>query len=262
MAGQANVFQQKMSASLNDSEMSDVEFRIGNEDIGIQDFSGIRALFATQSDVLKRMLYGNMAESKSNNIVIIDDISPHTFDWFKKYCYGLNPRVTNDNIVNVLHFCDKYCMKELYDIYLKRLLEWKITNRVGESWLKMLNDLINKGMCHVIAIDQIMSGDKFAELTVEQCQMIVLPKNKSLLLSPEYIGKILFDSKIKLSQSTLWELLVAIKQKHHALQSTSTDKSNYNETKTNDISNFNSTIIINNTCTNCFCHYLRCISFT
>ena len=205
MAIAKKIWNKNIQASLYDSEMSDVEFRIGNDDTGIQEFSGIRALFATQSDVLKRMLYGNMAESKSNNIVIIDDISPHTFDWFKKYCYGLNPRVTHDNIVNVLHICDKYCMKELYDNYFNTLLHVTLTNANGKIILSILNDLMKKGMYHVI--DSIICNKKLDNLDIEQYQMITVPKDTSLLLPPKYIGKILFDSKTGLSQSVIWKLV-------------------------------------------------------
>ena len=199
-----NIWNKNIQANIDDSEMSDVEFRIGNEDIGIQDFSGIRALFATQSDVLKRMLYGNMAESKSNNIVIIDDISPHTFDWFKKYCYGLNPRVTNDNIVNVLHFCDKYCMKELYDNYLNILL----LTQLGDIRVlrKIFNNLNNKAMFHTM--DSIIESYEFGKLTLTECRSLILSTDHEFPpLSPIYVSKILFDSTITLTltQSIKWE---------------------------------------------------------
>lgn len=59
-------------------------------------------LFAAQSIVFDKMLFGNMIESQPNGNVIIHDIDVSTFKWIKKYVYGLNSMLTPDNIVQVL----------------------------------------------------------------------------------------------------------------------------------------------------------------
>ena len=206
MTEESILFTNNLRAAFSDSSFSDVHFRIGNESTGIQEFDGIRALFAAQSDVLKNMLFGNMAESKQSNIVIIEDIAPKTFDWFKQYCCGLNPSVNNDNVVDVLHICDKYCIKKLYDIYLNRFLSQKITNM--ELLLDRLNDLSIRNLNHVI--ESIVNSDIIGNLNESQCQHVIF-SNKFLSLAPECVVKILFESKIKLksfvNQSTIWEIV-------------------------------------------------------
>ena len=206
MTEESILFTNNLRVAFNDSIFSVVHFRIGNESTGIQEFEGVRALFAAQSDVLKNMLFGKMTESKRSSIVIIDDIAPKTFDWFKKYCYGLNPSVNNDNIADVLHICDKYCMKKLYDIYLNRFLSQEFPSM--ELLLYILNDLSSRNLYH--SIESIVNSDIFGNLNESQCQDLIL-SNKFLSLPPQCVVKVLLESKIQLksfvTQSTIWELV-------------------------------------------------------
>ena len=86
------------TALLNKQKFSDVTFEIGNEAFGTKEFHGMRGLFAAQSDVLEKMLYGNMIEASINNTVIINDIHPCGFEWFQSYCYGIhNVQITHES---------------------------------------------------------------------------------------------------------------------------------------------------------------------
>ena len=204
-----DIHKQGLAGLLSKHKMNDVHFCVGNESIGIKEFDGIRCLFAAQSEVLENMLYGVMAESLSSNDVIIEDITPDSFEWFKQYCYGLNPIVNKNNIVDVLYLCDKYCIKNLHDLYIKQFVQ-----NYGLTDLKVFLDVINE-LCiknQVNAVTSILNSDEFGSLNDKKKQEILLNLHDKLTsLHPSTIVNILFKSKINfidfIGQEDLWCLV-------------------------------------------------------
>ena len=157
------LYKQHVLVMFEDEDLSDVCFRVGNEQSGIKDIHGIRALFAGHSNVLKSMLFGNMLESQINNIIEIKDVSPNAFDWFKKFCYGLNPSITSNNICGILHICDKYCMNKLMNISLNEYLIDIMPNDSMKSLITVLVELNQKNMDNVVC--SILHSDQFDNFT-------------------------------------------------------------------------------------------------
>ena len=122
----------------------DVDFIIGNDD-NLKIISGIKVLFAIQSEVLYRMLFnGNMFESVSylsskNNRhkVIINDIMPDAFEIFKEYCYAKMPYLSiNNNIIDVLYISNKYLVYGLIKKCKNKILYE--TRQDINNWFKLL----------------------------------------------------------------------------------------------------------------------------
>ena len=231
-----------LASVLLNQELIDVTFEIGNEDFGIKEFHGIRALFAAQSDVLKTMLYGNMIESSIDNKVIINDIHPCGFEWFQSYCYGIhNVKITHENIGYILHICDKYCMKQCYTACLNRTLKDFITNI--EYLLHILRVLSELSLAKIIG--DILTSDEFGQLTEKQCRQLLLT-DKFYFLPPRVVDDILFNSKQNFLQiANQYNLFLLLKHycQFHRVQSKSLCKDNENnglnsndsETKDDDI---------------------------
>ena len=195
------LYKQDCLVMLEDEDLSDVCFRVGNEQSGIKDIHGIRALFAGHSSVLKSMLFGNMLESQRNNLVEITDVSPNTFEWFKKFCYGLNTSITSNNIAGILHICDKYCMEKLMNISLNEYLIEIMPNDEMKSLVTVLVELNQKNMDNVVY--SILNSEQFGNLTNPQRTSVLSEivswnwKPNGLIAAPKLVTNILFHSRIK-----------------------------------------------------------------
>eukprot|EP01084_Bolivina_argentea_P273232 465365_1 len=87
-----------------EQKMNDVEFVVGKEK---EHFSGIRAIFAAQSEPIKAMLYGTMYESL-NGKVILEDITPQAFRYFRNIAYLKNPELKLNNLIDVMYLGKTY----------------------------------------------------------------------------------------------------------------------------------------------------------
>ena len=179
------VQQKNFKSILLKEKFSDVTFEIGNELFGKKEFHGLRALFAVQSDVLERMLHGNMVESKIENKLIIDDIHPSGFEWSKCYCYGVvvhNEKITYENIGYILQICDKYCMKQCYGIHLNQLSQDFVSNI--DHLLHILHVLNQLSLQHII--QDILKTKQFGRLSLHQCRQLLL-RDKFYSLPPRVV---------------------------------------------------------------------------
>ena len=121
--------------------LNDVTFVIGNEHTGIERFDCIRALIALHSHAFSRMLYGGMIESNSKEI-IINDVSPIAFEWYKNYCYGLNPTINQTNVVKLLQFSDKYCIDTMYN-HCITYIHNSAKNNAIDNFMSIIHDLLD-----------------------------------------------------------------------------------------------------------------------
>ena len=166
---------QNVESLLKNAELCDVTFRVGNTSCGVRDFCGIRALFACQSNIFKLMLFGKMSESKPNSIVVINDIDPDSFEIFQKYCYGLNPLITMNNVVSLLYIGDKYLITNLQSLCCKFIENFVINSTTiinVNFFVKLLVALFDKGLTKQINII-LYSYKSIQTLTERQCVNII-----------------------------------------------------------------------------------------
>eukprot|EP01084_Bolivina_argentea_P282232 483056_1 len=121
---------ENLSSIVEKDEFGDVIFIIGD-----QHFTGIRALFAAQSEVFRNMLFGNYSESVSKDkAVILQDITPEAFTFIRSMFYFQNPKLTCDIIVDVLYASQIYFIKTLITKCHQYLLNIEKT----KNWYKIL----------------------------------------------------------------------------------------------------------------------------
>lgn len=95
------------------SELSDVEFVLQNQDGNQLKIPANRALLALRSSVFRRMFYGELEEGRTVSIV---DVSADAFEEFLQLFYLTKVRLTADNISEVLMLVDKYDTSEFWPV--------------------------------------------------------------------------------------------------------------------------------------------------
>ena len=192
-----------MGKLLNDQELADVTFKVGNNG-NDKVFYGIRSLFAAHSIVFKRMLYGSMLESsmgdqkhsswddlgldENENCILISDISPSIFDWFMQFIYGLDPSINDSNVIGLYYFSDKYLIRELNN----ECIDFIVCNVLLDKFnlCELLESLTHYGMSSkIVTILKEMKG----LVSHEQC-IYLLKSDFFLHLNEKYIHEWLFDT--------------------------------------------------------------------
>lgn len=195
-------------------EYSDVTFEIHESDdgtehkmntdldvgLGFDTIDGIRLLFASQSDIFQKMLFGSMLEaSNRSSNVVITDIDYNTFLWLKKYIYGLRPNLTDSNIVQVLKMADKYIIEALYDACINCIVtKFMQVSDIFINILLQLNRLsMNRSIEDIVhhnefdkcmnnkTITQIVNSPLFLEMDLKVITLLFFSKDN---------GKITFNN--------------------------------------------------------------------
>ena len=151
----------------NNKDFSDVLFEIGDKK---KEYYGIRALFGINSPVFHKMLYGNMFESKLDNTVTLLDMNTKTFEFLQLFFHGLNPSISNKNVVDIFKASDKY----LIDSLKKSCIDFIISLIYGhhiKQFLSVIINLITNDL--VMKIDVIIKHIK-QDIPIDTCESIVL----------------------------------------------------------------------------------------
>ena len=176
------------------------------------------------SEVFKKMLLGNMMESDHNTTVIINDIKPYVFKWFKSYCSGLNPNINKDNIIDILHFSNKYCMTKLYECCLNKFISniMNLDNSnelllfIKQLYILKLNNIIN----------DILNSVKYQNINDIQLAKI-LTSSILYTLSPDLVSIIVFKSNLKLINiHYLWSVIKYYCKKYSICNNNSNNNNN------------------------------------
>ena len=99
------VQQKNMGQILDNQKFTDVTFVVGKDK---QEFNVNRIFLAAISPVFEAMLYGQMAESKADSKVVIEDATPNAFEQVIKFAYCNKPDIDLDNVHDIASICDKY----------------------------------------------------------------------------------------------------------------------------------------------------------
>lgn len=144
----ASVSTNTSTADINSLDNDDRSTRDGHHRI-----HGIRALFAAHSEVLDKMLFGCMIESKKSNDVIIHDLSYNQFEWLKQYVYHCNPKISVENVVSILQMSDKYMINSVTDACIEYILQVFGQNNSDQhkAFLNILFSLSQCQMTHTTA---------------------------------------------------------------------------------------------------------------
>jgi len=97
-----------IGALVNDGTLSDVTFIVEDTEM-----HGVRSLFAAQSIVFKRMLYGSMLESNPCNEVLLSDLTVGAFSFLRDSFYNMPSALSASLVVDVLFAAQKYMIAPL-----------------------------------------------------------------------------------------------------------------------------------------------------
>eukprot|EP01083_Nonionella_stella_P272875 925546_1 len=96
--------------ALNAQRFVDTTFIIGEKQ---SEYHINRVFLAMISPVFEAMLFGKMTESQPNSTVVIDDITSETFELIIHFAYCNPPNITEETVLRVIQFCDKYQITSL-----------------------------------------------------------------------------------------------------------------------------------------------------
>ncbi|CAN6182002.1 unnamed protein product [Urochloa humidicola] len=157
-------------------DLADVSFRVEGET-----FATHRLVLAARSPVFKAALYGEMAESKANSVVAIEDMRAPTFRSMLDYMYhgtlpaAATPEEMDDDAMKV-EFQRLYVAADRYGLdTLKEMCEEVLCASVSVSTVLTCNKL--KPRC----LDFLAVGDNFKEVAVTNEYFNIMKDTPSLV---------------------------------------------------------------------------------
>eukprot|EP01083_Nonionella_stella_P305302 1064478_1 len=189
------VQRQMFADILTNDKYSDATFIIGENQT---QFNVNRVFLAAISPVFHAMLYGEMQESKPNSEVAIKDIDHVAFQCILNFAYNNDPKITPQNVLSVIHICDKYqisLLRPLCDQYFSTCLN--TTNLCA-----LLNDAV-----------QLKSDD-----TIQKCMaclqkncnesMTIIKSDAFLQLSLNAMKLFLQSDHLQITEDELWKYVI------------------------------------------------------
>ena len=182
----------------NNSQLDDVTFILGP---GKQRIPGNRTIFGLQSQVFRAMLFGNMMESKSDEITI-DDITGAAFTFLKNLFYGNETALNTDIVCDVLYACKKYLLIDL-ECECYKFIE--NVNNLDDWWqLVQLQTALTAG-----DIDMTDALIRKSKVLIKNSESIATSEDKLINIVPEWLAKIVLSSSFVIEkEETVWEMCV------------------------------------------------------
>lgn len=245
------------SKLIENEKFCDVTFEVGEEK---KEYHAIRSLFAIHSCVFENMLYGSMMESSLDSIELTD-ITPSTFEFLLKFCYGLDPELTAKNVVGILQCSDKYLIEPLKEACIEFISSININGANGgnsSDFLNLIIELNRYGLSEKVVeiVDKVKENlnivnddlnnddddddNKQQYIDYEEIlnNPLLMKLNKSGFESFVLKSKI-FDNPKHVSKEKLWITCVKWTKFHCQELGKGGIKFNNNNNDLNDLNNFN-----------------------
>jgi len=122
-----------IGALMSDGTLSDVTFIVEDTEM-----HGVRSMFAAQSIVFKRMLYGAMLEANPSTEVQLSDLTVDAFSFLRDSFYNIPAVLSASLVVDVLFAAQKYMISPLVSKCVQFI---KSEVREVADWFLILRDL-------------------------------------------------------------------------------------------------------------------------
>lgn len=199
---------------INDSSISDVTFIVENEEL-----SGIRSIFACQSIVFKKMLYGNMMESNPSNHVILNDITINAFKYLRYTFYNIfenkgNGELTPSIVVDVLFAAQKYLIEPLIIKCIEFIKEIENIN----DWYYILKQFESSSFQYQskLYLTQIINKPNNAPYILQYKSHKFLENDNFKLLKADTIIILINSDNLAAKEHQIWDALIKW-TKHNAI---------------------------------------------
>ena len=192
--------EEKARESLTDEGICDIEIEVANSTSCIDEDSAgyycISALLAIHSRVLSNKI-GKKTTKKIESLKL-DNISSETFDFLKCYVYGLDPKITDNNVVDILCCGIEYDIADLRNACITCIREEYLSAAIYSdaqmsACLGLLNDLYQRNIlkrelvsCFITNVSNqsdcltMMQHDMFRQLPLELFEMFMFDNNPSI----------------------------------------------------------------------------------
>ena len=178
-------------------KLEDITFIVGNTDSGIEHIRGNRTIFAVHSEVLQAQLFGNMQESKKDEI-IIEDVTPDVFKFLKNLFYVKKQELNVDIVLDVLYASKKYLLTDL-ECECYKFIE-KIDKL--EDWWKII--------CKQTITTDINMEDALirkSQILINNSQLVAKNDKNVADLTPEWVVKLVSSSSFVVTKEEIvWEM--------------------------------------------------------
>ena len=191
----------------NNARLDNVTFIVGPAK---EKIAGNRTVFALQSSVFEAMLFGNMIEAKSNEIVI-DDVTPAAFKFLKDLFYR-NEKPLNVNIVcDVLYACKKYILIDL-ECECYRFIENVDTLK---DWWKLIQLQSKMTAKDIDMQDALIRKSK---ILINNSKRIAANIDELVKIIPQWVALTVESSSFVIEkEETVWEMCLNY-CKNHTMQ--------------------------------------------
>ena len=229
-----SIKQEKITKSLTDETICDVEFEVstGSQSDDIARYACIGALFAIHSKVLNEMIVDPEKKDQKApimKVIKLDDIDSQTFDFLKCYVYGLDPKITNNNVIDILYCAIKYDISELQKACMEcirkqyfsaTMFDTSVRDANVSRCFKILNDLYQRNIikrelvsCFITNVSNqsgcltMMRHDMLHQLPLQLFEMLMFGSSPSIQSTyhAEYIDD-MWESCLQWSNNKLKQI--------------------------------------------------------
>jgi len=190
---------QNLLSLAHDAVLGDVTFIVEGEQR-----SGVRALFAANSLVFRRMLFGAMMESNPSNEVLLSDLSVAAFDYLRATFYNVHSALTPQIVVDVLFAAQKYLIAPLR----AKCMAFIASMQDLADWYHVLRQFESSGSTAFLE-------ELFGPETEEQMAYILQFKSAAFIeselfeqLRPETVAIVIGSDFLAAKEHEIWEALL------------------------------------------------------
>ena len=185
-----------LSNLFDNSQLDNVTFIVGPDK---EKIPGNRTVFALQSPVLQAMLFGNMIEAKSDEIVI-SDITPQSFKFLKDLFYGNEKDLNVDVVCGVLYACKKYLLIDL-ECECYKFIE--NVSDLNDWWKLMQSQTLNTSK----DIDMTDALIRKSKVLINNSEKVSTNIDGLIKINPEWVALIVESSSFVIEKEEIvWEM--------------------------------------------------------
>jgi len=218
-----------IGALMTDRTLSDVTFIVEDAEM-----HGVRSMFAAQSIVFKRMLYGAMLESDPSAEVLLSDLTVDAFCFLRDSFYNIPAALSASLVVDVLFAAQKYMIAPLVHKCVQFI---KAEVREISDWYLVLQHLENSkypGQSKQYLLNIINEGVPPFVLLYKSLQVLQSPQFQEL--HADTVAILLSSDHLAAREHEIWEALVKWSRANQELTE-SDDQARNSKVKSKSIAN-------------------------
>ena len=176
-----------------------------DESESFQEFSCHRFPFATQSKVLKALIYDNVKSSDVNTTINLSGLTPTIFIIVRDHCYGLECNITINNVFDTLRAGDKFIIESLTTKCIDFIKnEWIIDKKALFEFLHCVSNYEQSSNDDLVLryLPQIVNQNKVLQRYA--CEIRDCMKTETM--SPSVLKHLVQSDSFYLAEDAIWDI--------------------------------------------------------